>query len=629
MSNGRPSLGRKELEKVTGFLNHLAMTFDDMNPFLKGLYLTLNSWRPNRDDEDWKVTDKKWKRILLDRLERGEISNDEFDGKWTEDPGAPVLVTASPRMCTDVHALLSIMEPLVVPRVSIRSKTILSVVYGFGDASGTGLGATFTCGSGFNYRIGVWGTSEESESSNWKEFTNVVDSLEEETEEGNLGDAEVFMFTDNATVEACSQKGSSSSPKLLSLIIRLRSMATRHNVKINMFHVAGTRMIAQGTDGVSRGYLGLGVMAGDSMSLFIPNHLSAPERSSAIVPWVRGWTSSGAILLEPIGWLGERHDISGWETSEDGFKRPSLSEGRTYIWAPPPFAADVALAELRKARIKRQSSAHVFICPRLCAPLWLKQLYKKAADIVFEVPPGKAGWPANMHEPLLIGLLFPFLRHSNPWQLRGTPKMHAVGGQLRRLYEKEDMDPRDFLREFWARCLRLGHVYEAVVRRVLYFRPLPSFHIADDDDRMSSGWPSRASDSTDYRRGRNGDDLLISFECDVCIFGKLYKARPRLHDPKDIYIMACIRRICLDAFWSRASSTVAGNANQIRQGMRHSESIGLSGPYYPPGPLPPTTIAATRWRYRWCCPLWKRGLTALPTNNGTPSGSRGRPTQIK
>ena len=395
-SDGRPDLVRKELEKVTGFLNHLAMTFDDINPFLKGLYLTLNSWRPNRDGEDWKVTDKKWKRILLDRLERGEISNEEFDGKWTEEPGAPVLVRASPRMAMDVLALLAIMEPPVVPRVSIRLKTILSVVYGFGDASGTGLGATFTCGNGFNYRIGVWGTSEESESSNWKEFTNVVDSLEEEAEAGNLGDAEVFMFTDNSTVEACSQKGSSSSPKLLSLIIRLRSMATRHNVRVNVFHVAGTRMIAQGTDGVSRGYLGLGVMAGDSMSSFIPIHLSAPDRSPALVPWVRGWTSSDAMLLEPIGWFSEGHDISGWEMSEDGFERPSLKEGRIYIWAPPPFAADVALAELRKARIKRQASAHIFICPRLCAPLWLKQLYT-AADIVFEVPPGRPGWSANMH----------------------------------------------------------------------------------------------------------------------------------------------------------------------------------------------------------------------------------------
>jgi hypothetical protein len=71
---------------------------------------------------------------------------------------------------------------------------------GFGDASGTGLGATFTCGTGFTFRIGVWGSLEKDESSNWKEFTNVVESLEEEAEAGRLEDSEVFMFTDNATV---------------------------------------------------------------------------------------------------------------------------------------------------------------------------------------------------------------------------------------------------------------------------------------------------------------------------------------------------------------------------------------------------------------------------------------------
>ena len=236
-------------------------------------------------------------------------------------------------MSSYIDAPSSLMlKPEVVPRVSIRFKTILSLIYGFGDASGTGLTATFTCGCGFKHRIGVRGTTEESESSNWKEFINAVGSLEEEAREGNLGDAEVFMFTDNSTVEACSQKGSLSLPKLLSLIVRLRSMATRYNEWVNLFHVAGTRMIAQGTDGVSRGYLGLGVMAGDAMSTFIPIQQSAPERSHSLLPWVRSWSSVNAILLEPIDWFVEGHDISGWEFSEDGFGRPISSEGRTYIW---------------------------------------------------------------------------------------------------------------------------------------------------------------------------------------------------------------------------------------------------------------------------------------------------------
>ena len=154
--------------------------------------------------------------------------------------------------------------------------------------------------------------------------------------------------------------------------------------------------------------------------------------------------------------------------SGDGFERPVLAEGRTYIWAPPLFTADVALAEMREARIKRQTSARIFVRPHLCSPLWINQLCK-ASDIVIEIPVGKTGWPASMHEPLLIGLLFQFLRHKS-WQLRGTPKMHAMDWQLRRLFETEDLDARNLLREFWSRCLRLGNVSEAVVRRVLYLR---------------------------------------------------------------------------------------------------------------------------------------------------------------
>jgi hypothetical protein len=55
VEGGCPSIDHKSLEKQTGFLNHLAMTFEDTTPFLKGFYLTLNSWRRCRDQEGWKV----------------------------------------------------------------------------------------------------------------------------------------------------------------------------------------------------------------------------------------------------------------------------------------------------------------------------------------------------------------------------------------------------------------------------------------------------------------------------------------------------------------------------------------------------------------------------------------------
>jgi hypothetical protein len=52
------------------------------------------------------------------------------------------------------------------------------------------------------------------------------------------------------------------SEKLLGLVVRLHGLMTRSGVKIHIFHVAGTRMIAQGTDGVLRGYLGQGSWLG-------------------------------------------------------------------------------------------------------------------------------------------------------------------------------------------------------------------------------------------------------------------------------------------------------------------------------------------------------------------------------
>ena len=355
----------------------------------------------------------------------------------------------------------------LAPKVCIRSNRVITVVYGFGDASGTGLGATFTCGMGFNFRIGVWGSKEMDESSNWKEFSNVVEALEDESESGELIGTEVFMFTDNATVEACATKGSSSSLKLLELIVRLRALTTRCGIKLHIFHVAGTRMIAQGTDGVSRGFLALGVMAGEAMSAFIPIHKSAVERSPEFLKWIKLWSGEDSVLLGPIDWFGQGHDIGGWSTGVDGFDRPVITDGRTYIWAPPPFAADVAIAELRKARIKRQTSSHLFVCPKLCCPLWIKQMYK-VSDVVLEFRAGSLHWPEEMHEPILIGVVFPFLRHS-PWQLRNTPKMHAVVRQLRTMLQEEGVDSCNFLRQFWLQCHRFGGMPEPVVRKVLYF----------------------------------------------------------------------------------------------------------------------------------------------------------------
>ena len=101
-------------------------------------------------------------------------------------------------------------------------------------------------------------------------------------------------------------------------------------------------------------------------------------------------------------------------------------------------------------------------------PQWLKQLYK-ASDIVFVLPLGSSAWSTEMFEPCVVGLIFPFLSVA-PWQLRGSPKMYAVGRELRKVWKDEKLDARNILRKLCVLAKRLHSVPVDVVRQLLHFR---------------------------------------------------------------------------------------------------------------------------------------------------------------
>ncbi len=90
----------------------------------------------------------------------------------------------------------------------------------------------------------------------------------------------------------------------------------------------------------------------------------------------------------------------------------------------------------------------------------------------------------------------------------------------------------------------------------------------DDEDRILSGWKPRKTDIGKFSKARNGDDLLVPFECDTCVFAKLFVREPEpIGNSKDAFAMGCIRRVVLDAFWSRATTTVEENTSRIREGL--------------------------------------------------------------
>ena len=71
-------------------------------------------------------------------------------------------------------------------------------------------------------------------------------------------------------------------------------------------------MIAQGTDGCSRGSMMEGVMYGQDMISFVDLTRSAVERHSPLLEWVRAWTGRPTLQpLTPEGRFEEGHGIKG------------------------------------------------------------------------------------------------------------------------------------------------------------------------------------------------------------------------------------------------------------------------------------------------------------------------------
>jgi hypothetical protein len=129
-------------------------------------------------------------------------------------------------------------------------------------------------------------------------------ALENQVERNALRDCGLFLFTENTTAKAPFWKGSSKSQKLFELVLRLKIFEVKADLIIHVVHVAGKCMIAQGTDGLSRGDKFTGVMQRVSMEEFVPLHLSALDRSNELCPWLAAVAKGlEPVFLEPEDWF--------------------------------------------------------------------------------------------------------------------------------------------------------------------------------------------------------------------------------------------------------------------------------------------------------------------------------------
>ena len=266
----------KELESHRGFLVYVTRSYPATVPYLKGIHMTLDGWRSNRDDEGWVVSVQVQQKFSIQACHPQTFV--DSSGK-----SPPPTVAAVPRLKDDVEALRQLFGGAMPVLRRARPASVAVGIYGFGDASGQGFGSSLVKGNDLIYCFGQWANQVTGESSNYRELYNLIQAIDEHSQDGTLENCELFLFTDNTTAEAAFYKGTSQLRRLFELILRLREIQMQRDVHCHIVHVAGTRMIAQGTDGLSRGDLDQGVFGGRGMTEFVPLHLGTCERSPGIV----------------------------------------------------------------------------------------------------------------------------------------------------------------------------------------------------------------------------------------------------------------------------------------------------------------------------------------------------------
>ena len=359
-----PLLDRARFISGTGFLVHMSMTYDFMQPHLKGFHLSADAWRPNRNPAGWKTRDPKGGPATSTTEGAEPCSSSEEVGDLGEfmfpeglvlnptdisgsaagsDP--PKWVKPVPLLASDVTDLQRFFAADTPLQVLVRPvEGAVYVAYGAGDASGEGFGSRVApLGMPPLLRRGFWCTEDSEESSNWRELRNLVDAIREESVRGRLVGREVWLATDNTTAATAFYKGSSSSSALHDMVTELRLLTLRGNFILHLFHIAGTRMIEIGVDGLSRGELQLGALEGGAPDSAIPLHLTALQRSPSLRNWLASWMSEDFRVAQPADWFHEAHQAGNYEVP------PTTTN---WVWDLPPVATIHAIEELGYARLK-------------------------------------------------------------------------------------------------------------------------------------------------------------------------------------------------------------------------------------------------------------------------------------
>lgn len=216
---------------------HIAQTSPEMGLYLTSTYLTLNSWRPNRNPEGWRLEDALLHEAGVEVPARSQEKLPEY-------------VKPVPYMRSDIKSLKSLLKPGKPAQVNLQPTTVIEIIYGFRDASKSGFnaGASLSC-RGTRWQLGLWCTEMSEQSSNRQEMRTCIDFLKGLISEG-LRKAVVVIVTDNKFFYLSYYRFTAKSEAAYQLNLELEQMAVQAGIWIWIIQVAGTRLIKLGIDGL-------------------------------------------------------------------------------------------------------------------------------------------------------------------------------------------------------------------------------------------------------------------------------------------------------------------------------------------------------------------------------------------
>jgi hypothetical protein len=210
-----------------------------------GLHISIDGWRPGRDEEGW--------RFRQADMEASTDSDEEGDYEGLTPLGKslpPGQVKAVPRLMPYLKVMMELNATEDPPQRRVWAKSKVNIIYCYGSASGSGFGWCIDFGDGVQYELGEWYERIQEANSNYWEMRNLVNNMVRAAQEGRLEGCEDFLYTDNHTAEVAYCKGTAKSRALFELIVVLYKLQIEFDFILHVIWIAATRMIQQVTHGL-------------------------------------------------------------------------------------------------------------------------------------------------------------------------------------------------------------------------------------------------------------------------------------------------------------------------------------------------------------------------------------------